>query len=224
MGRRSKGTGDYQRNNIRAVREKSGLTVTELAKRSGISVSYLSNLEQFKRKANLEVISILGSQLGVSASHLVDISTATTSVLVDSYVAAGKWRTTVEGIANGENYEVTIFETKNYPGVKRHACEVLGSSMNRIYPEGTVLVWVPFSDIAEPLVPGRRYIVDRINGRREIERTARTFMRDANGGEWFLYESDDPEFQAPVPYIPVSKKPIERMNVIGRVVSSIRSE
>lgn len=50
---------------LRAIRERSGLTITALAVQAGIGQAHLSNLEAGRRQASPEVIKALASALKV---------------------------------------------------------------------------------------------------------------------------------------------------------------
>ncbi len=50
---------------LRAIRERSGLTVTDLARLSGISQPHISNLENGSRRATPPTIKALAVALGV---------------------------------------------------------------------------------------------------------------------------------------------------------------
>src|SRR3546814_15318702 len=60
---------------LRDVRRERGLTLDELASRSGMSMSTLSRLESGKRQASLELLLPLTRQLGIRIDHLVQPET-----------------------------------------------------------------------------------------------------------------------------------------------------
>lgn len=59
--------------NAAAFRQAAGLTLEELAKRSGLSVQYHNRIERRKINLSLEVIDKLASGLGVPASKLLEM-------------------------------------------------------------------------------------------------------------------------------------------------------
>lgn len=59
---------------IKLCRTRRGLTQTELAERSGVSVSYLSMLEQNKRDPSLKTIEKIAGGIGLPASLLILIA------------------------------------------------------------------------------------------------------------------------------------------------------
>jgi len=58
-------------NPIRVWREYRGLTQQQLAKVSGISVPYLSQIESGKRKGRAEVLATIAKELGLSLDDVV---------------------------------------------------------------------------------------------------------------------------------------------------------
>jgi len=58
-------------NRIRELREAAGITLDELAKRSGYSKSQLSRLENEERRLNMDAMSAIGKALDVAPEELV---------------------------------------------------------------------------------------------------------------------------------------------------------
>ena len=58
-------------NPIKVWREYRGLSQQELSEMIGISVPYLSQLETYKRKGSLDVLSAMAKALKVSLEHIV---------------------------------------------------------------------------------------------------------------------------------------------------------
>ena len=56
---------------LRALRERSGLTVSELARQSGVSQPHISNLELGRRGARPPIIKALADALGVPVMALL---------------------------------------------------------------------------------------------------------------------------------------------------------
>jgi transcriptional regulator with XRE-family HTH domain len=59
------------RHAVRALRERSGLTVTALAESAGIKQAHLSNIEAGRRKASPEVVIALAKALKVDLLAIV---------------------------------------------------------------------------------------------------------------------------------------------------------
>jgi transcriptional regulator with XRE-family HTH domain len=58
---------ELNRHALRALRERTGLTVTELARLSGTTHSHISNIETGARKASPKLIKCLAAALKVDA-------------------------------------------------------------------------------------------------------------------------------------------------------------
>lgn len=59
------------RHAVRALRERSGLTVTSLAEQAGIGQAHLSNIEAGRRKASPEVVVALARALKIDVLAIV---------------------------------------------------------------------------------------------------------------------------------------------------------
>jgi SOS-response transcriptional repressor LexA len=103
-------------------------------------------------------------------------------------------------------------------GASIYAAEISGESMNRIFPNGTVVVLERRFDDLVSLVPNRRYHVERIRADGAVESTLKTVRRRADGSVWLVPESDDPEFQTA---IPLKGAPGETINIAGRVICAV---
>jgi SOS-response transcriptional repressor LexA len=81
---------------------------------------------------------------------------------------------------------------KSYFGLR-----VKGPSMNRIYPEGTILVCVPMYDYHDMLENGDHVIVQRWDAGM-VEATVKEMQRTPEGETWLWPRSDHPEYQSPI--------------------------
>lgn len=148
------------------------------------------------------------------------VEDASVSVMIKGLVQAGNWVEHPE-LPQDDWAEIRITPVAEYPGIALHACRVRGPSMNRIYPDGTILVWVDIIDTMETPVSGKRYIVRRVrNDGAEYETTVKTYIENASG-KWLIAESDDPEYQGA---IRLSEGANDQVVILGRVVRSIREE
>lgn len=142
------------------------------------------------------------------------------TVSLNGYVQGGVWTDKPEW-PQADWREMTIAPIDEYPDATLYACQVRGKSMNKVFPEGTLLIWVNIQDVGEIPISGKRYIVRRSrNDGQEFEMTVRTFIRNQSG-EWLVSESDDPESQGAIKLTPSDRDQIE---IIGRVIRSIREE
>lgn len=62
---------DINRHALRALRERSGISVTALAEAAGIKQAHLSNIEAGRRRASAEVVIALAKALKVDLLAIV---------------------------------------------------------------------------------------------------------------------------------------------------------
>lgn len=222
MGRKSKGEGTHSKNSIREVRVGMGMTLAELSAKTGISTSQLSRLELARRPTNIDMLGKIAKAFGRPTSALLATRLATgnlglnlTRIEVSSFTQTDAWNANVEWEPE-DQFEITLQDNALYPGAPRRASVVRGDCMNKVYPEGSILVWVPQSQINEPVLPNRRYIVDRFRRNGEIERTVRSYARDTNDRQWFYPESSDDTFRP----FEFEDTPECTITLAGRVISS----
>lgn len=124
-------------------------------------------------------------------------ATGVRTVTVAAHVQAGLWEETWEWNED-QQYQVAIPLDQTLDGFKLYAAETRGPSMNRRWPEGTIVVFTNVEETGESPVAGKRYIVERRRLGGEAEHTVKKLVRDADGKLWLMPESDDPRFQAPI--------------------------
>lgn len=143
-------------------------------------------------------------------------------VTVSAFVQAGAWTETWEW-EDGDKYDVFIPEDDIFRGMRLFAAESRGLSMNKRYPEGSVIVFNDVQDTQEQPMPGKRYVVERRRVSGECEHTVKLLVRDADGKLWLMPESDDPRFQAAISFDEdVSDGDV--VVILGRVVYSVIRE
>lgn len=214
--------------------EAVGLTATEASRRAGLSPDAIRNFRRAVRDgkesgASTKTLDKLAPILGVSLTWLMngegeDASSAPTvrKVTVAAHVQAGVWTETWEW-DGADQYDVVIPDDPSLRGVKLFAAEARGPSMNKRYPEGTILVFADINDTGECLQPGKRYIVERIRQTGEREHTVKLLHVDADGKFWLVPESDDIRFQAPIS-VEEGTGDGDTVAVIGRVCYAVMRE
>jgi hypothetical protein len=118
-------------------------------------------------------------------------------VVVAAHVQAGDWAETWEWDEQ-EQYSVYVPDVPALKQFRLYGAEARGLSMNKRYPEGTVLVFNDVQETMESPVPGKRYIVERRRSSGEREHTVKLLVSDAAGKLWLMPESDQPEFQSAI--------------------------
>lgn len=203
--------------------DELGLGPVEAATKAGLERTYIRDIVQGKKHSvRTDKLEALARALQLDPSDL-SLSKATASldsgvrhVDVKGFVQAGHWAETWEW-SDDDVYSVPIRDDPALRSFMLHAAETRGPSMNRRYPEGTVLVFTDIIETGASLELGKRYIVERERADGLREATVKTLWRDEAGKIWLLPESDDPRFQEP---IPIDGNEDDTVRVIGRVVGS----
>lgn len=137
-------------------------------------------------------------------------------------VQAGAWSESWEW-DDGDRYAVMIPDYPEYRQFRLFAAEARGTSMNRRYQEGTVLVFVDVNETGESPIPGKRYIVERKKASGEAEHTVKLLHADADGQLWLMPESDDPRFQGAISFEEGTEGG-DVVAIIGRVIAAVTRE
>lgn len=122
---------------------------------------------------------------------------ATRHVSVRSHVQAGSWGDNPQW-EDSEWYDVAIPKDDDLAPYALHAAEARGPSMNKRYPEGTVLVFTDNIETMEQIAPGKRYIVERERADGLREATVKLLVLEDDGTYWLWPESTDPNHQTPI--------------------------
>ncbi len=116
------------------------------------------------------------------------------NIYVHGIVQAGHWAP-----ANEEPFEdwkqISLPRPDTHEG--HFGLKVKGPSMNKVYPEGTILVCVPIHLFNHDLTQGEHVIVQRFDGD-YVEATVKELQYDDNGQIWLWPRSDHPEYQTPI--------------------------
>lgn len=141
-----------------------------------------------------------------------------TTIQVVGTVQAGYWHAANE-LAD-EPRSVPYVAPAAY---RQYACvafDVVGHSMDRVYPHGSTVVAVPYVDLGRDPRPGERVIVQRYR-HDEVEATCKELRVSAKGELELWPLSSRPEHQEPLPVRPVAG---ERVLITHRVVAAIVHE
>jgi transcriptional regulator with XRE-family HTH domain len=211
---------------LRYFRERLGLTLEDMAERTGFSTSQLSRWEAGKSNIPSERLPDLARHY---ECRIADVFAEDDSPFVPlgpqlsirGPVAAGIWHEVWE---EPEDAWQTFTGRSDVTAAlrDRFGVRVEGESMNDAYPPGTILECVSFLGGAE-IANGKRVIVERLDtaGRREV--TVKEYFRDDQGVEWLVPKSSNPAFQTPI-RADVQESNIVQVRVIGIVVGSYRPE
>lgn len=200
---------------VREWRKHRSLTQEQLAAEIGTSGSKVSKLETGEQMMNENWLSQLSKALRVSPSDLLRRPTdpapetaPTSSDLIPApvmfhkipilgEVAAGTWLE-VDQIASSEEPKswLPFLPDPSLPLQHTYALIVRGTSLNRIAPEGSMLICVDLASGSE-VQEGNLVIVERSRSGDLLEVTAKRVRRKPDCYELWP-ESNDPKWQQPI--------------------------
>ena len=172
------------------------ISQAKLAEMIGVEQPTIQRWEQGKRKPDLEQIGDLADAFGVEPGDLFKVPQFVSlgpRLYVKGSVQAGHW---------AEAYEWPEEEWRPFPGRAdvtagmnhRFGLEVIGDSMNVIYPHGSVVECVSVFGPAE-VAPGKRVVVLRRRANLEFEATVKELVA-IDGVLWAAPRSHNPSFTA----------------------------
>ncbi|TGP28237.1 phage repressor [Mesorhizobium sp. M2D.F.Ca.ET.232.01.1.1] len=204
-----------------------GINPFEAARRGDLERSYVNDILIGKKQSvRTDKIESLARALQLDPAELSVSKPKTTAegavrrVVVRGFVQAGYWAETWEW-GDDDQYSVPVPDDPALQPFTLFAAEARGPSMNKRYPEQTVLVFTDAVETGAALELGKRYIVERERADGLREATVKTLWRDDAGKIWLLPESNDPRFQEP---IPIDGSEDDTVRVVGRVVYAVSKE
>ncbi len=144
---------------------------------------------------------------------------APSAILTRGAVQAGSWIEALEWNAAEWRPVPGAAPDPRFPQAEHFGLEVRGSSMNRLYPDGSVIVCVRFSDIQQSPRSGQRVVVQRRSETGLVEATVKELRVDGRGRSWLWPLSDDPAHQTPL-----AVDDGEEVEVLALVVGAYRPE
>ena len=186
-------------NRLKIFRERAGLSQLALADLANTSGVQIGRLEKASRKLTVEWADRLAPHLNCRAIDLLyELSEVNISgVMVVGAVQAGQWNESAEW-PQDSHYVVKIVDDRYSQTI---GLEVRGDSMNKIYPEGTVLICRNFDAMNELPPVGKRVIVRRRNENSLTESTVKLLIVDDEGRGVLVPESTNPIY-GPIPFKP----------------------
>lgn len=206
-------------NLLKTRRLAKGMSQAEVAALLGIATENYNRLETGKTELTVSKMQRLAGILDCQPVDFLVNHTGTRSVAVRAHVQAGSWSEATEW-PQEDWYEVSVPDAEDLRGHQLYAAETRGASMDKVYPEGTVVVFAALRDPSDMQV-GRRYIIERQRADGLREATVKTLAQDDAGKFWLMPESTDPRHQAP---IELNGDEEDRVVILGRVVYSVRRE
>lgn len=196
--------GDLSRH-IARLRARLEMNQEDFAEAVGTEQSTVSKWENGKHAPGVEHLAALAqlakrhsedpSPFAVDAMH--GHNRIGERVVIIGAVQAGHWTETIE-LPGDEQFEVMLPVDQRYPGVTRTGLLARGSSMNRVFPPGTILVCVSSIEAGRDPIQGEYVIVQRRSADGMIEATVKEYQIDESGQSWLWPRSTDPAHQQPL--------------------------
>lgn len=209
------------KNNIKRIRRELGLSQQDLADRLGVVWQTVSNAERGVGEGlTQKKLAEYAQALGVEPEALVAADDGTRMVRVVGPVQAGVFAESLE-FPDDDQYEVAIPNDPALRAFRLEGREVRGPSMNRRYPDRTVVIISDIVETGAAFAVGKRYVVERERADGLREATVKKLWQDEAGAYWLLPESDDPRFQEPIPLEGGSD---DTIRIVGRVRYAVSRE
>lgn len=193
---------------------------SDLAEKLGVHNVTVSRLITGRIQLTQEWLDRLGEALNTSPESILFDTKPLRTVHVRAYVEAGVWAESNEWDEE-EWYDVAVPNDPDLANYKLYGAEARGPSMNKRYPEGTVLIFTDAIETEEEIKVGSRYIVERERADGLRECTIKTLIRDETGKYWLMPESSDPRHQQP---IEIDGDNGDTVRMMGRVRYSVQRE
>lgn len=171
-----------------------------------VGVNTIRHIRKRGHAPKIAALVKLSKVLQVPAEYLTDAaaqgeiereSGQSERVMIIGSVQAGVWKAALEW--NPEEWRVLpVPADARFPGVTRYGLKVVGPSMNKVYPEGTIVIVVSFGELGRTPLSGERVIAMRRDETGQYEATVKEYELAPDGRHILWPKSTDPEFQTPV--------------------------
>lgn len=207
------------KNRIAILRSAKGWNQDDLAEAIGAHRVTVSKLERGDMQLTPKWMDRMASVLGCEPTDLLTSGSEGETVTVRGTVQAGAWKDHTEWPVE-DRYTIQIPILLEWQGYPKAASEVKGNSMNELYPDGSIVVWVPMISLNGMTKSGQKLIIER-NRHGEYEVTLKELLVGQDGKTWLIPRTTDPSQKAP---IPASGSDGETIRAIGRVIWGGRKE
>ncbi len=215
---------------ILKLRKRLGLTQLQFGERVGVDQSTISKWEHGTQAPEFEAARSLASLANVSTDEFLGIDSQdlhprarpVEEVPILGKVAGGIWRL-AEDDTPSEPEMAPIMKLNGYENVPKFALEVEGTSMDKDYPPGSIVICVQ-KYLDRATLPGDHVIVCRHRNDGRIETTIKEIRIHPDGSAWLWPNSNDPNYQAPIQYrADIDAENGESVEIHARVIWYTRS-
>lgn len=166
-------------NRLTELRNVAGLSIDEVAEKTGLSTSYVSRLERGERNLSVKTMAAFAQALGVTPSELLAVAPAR-MIPVVGYVGAGQEVYAIDDHAKGDGIEEVECPWDDLAH-STVAVRVRGDSMVPAYFNGD-LIFYERQDTDLTNLLGKECVVALADGRKFIKQLRRT-----PSGQWYLH-------------------------------------
>ncbi|HVJ53047.1 MAG TPA: S24 family peptidase [Aliidongia sp.] len=196
-------TAEERREHLRAFIKRRSLEPASWARAAQIAPSVLYNFlnggsQSLSQRSLEKLADAAGAAIGdlIGAVPVREIETP--GIKIIGLVQAGLWMPALD-LESADLGHVEAPLARAFQG-KAFGLKVNGTSMNLIYPEGTVIICIKLWDFEGDIEPGMRLVVYRKGAHDMVEATVKELRIDKrDGSKWLWPCSDDPAFQNPIP-------------------------
>lgn len=166
-------------NRLTELRNAAGLSIDEVAERTGLSTSYVSRLERGERNLSVKNMQMFAQALGVAPSALLS-APPVRMIPVVGYVGAGAEVYPIDDHAKGDGIDDVECP---WDALSHHtvAVRVRGDSMLPAYFDGDLIFYEEHHTDFTHLL-GKECVVALEDGRRFVKQLRRT-----QAGQWYLH-------------------------------------
>ena len=193
--------------------------VSELiAGRRQVKITELKTLAQFLELPPIEVLSriVNGAPGPATGSPVLE-----ETVHVRGAVEAGKWIDSDDMEFPPEDWRpIDLPVDARFPKGERFGLEVRGTSMNLVYPPGTIVICVDPLRVEYDPAPGDHVVVRVRRPDGLVELTVKELVAE-NGELWLWPRSSDPRHQQPIQISSLDHGEDDSARIMGVVVTSI---
>lgn len=211
---------------IKDLRTSLSMRQNEFAKAiGGVDQSTVSKWENGRQRPEAEHVLRIARLANITPQQFLGIPDITQNpsnvrtVTVTGDLQAGAWRESSDW-PEDDQYEVPAPLGQDWADFPIHARLVTGPSMNRVYPEGTVVYIAPIDALGRMPKNGERVAVRRVDAAGNYESTLKEYVVAEDGRKWLYPRSYDPEHQAPLQYADKTRG-TQHVSIVGIVVAAL---
>lgn len=209
---------------IQEILDRKELRQSDMARATGLPPERINEIIAGKRKVQFEESDKISRYLGLTIAEfklrLIDkkqLGAPLGVVQVTGFAEAGAVQMSAERQA-GDWYEAPMAALKLFAGYPQYAVEIRGDSVNRRYPNGSLVAFVRFTDLKRDPRVDEWLIVHRLLGDGVEVSVRQLRRRDADGTLWLWLDSTDPTSQQALP------ANLDGLLVYGLVIGSYQPE